>query len=371
MKHAVVVGAGVAGLATAWELQRHGWTVTCCEAANKPGLGCTRASLGLVYPLRPTTYPPAMVQASFRAWANFEQYIAEINSHSDALAAIVHRPLLEVAASQTEMNQLDGERRALEELGFAGTALSESKALSREPQLRKCHGAVIYHDVFQVRGAQLADALAGAVKAEGGELRLNSTVTELVIESGRCIAAQLSTGEHVGGDAFVVCTGASPIPGIADDEEFRMTPMRGQVIEASRPERWLNHMVYVADLDIIQGEQGATLIGATRELGAADRVSTVAGVASILERLEEYLFIPDDLVFERVSVGLRPRSRTGLPVIGRSPEAANLTVLGGLFRNGIIMGPILAKDLVESWGTDDWTLVAPYLQEIRLHQPSL
>ena len=48
-REAVVVGAGLAGAHTAWELARRGWTVTVLEQANTPAAGASGNAQGAVY----------------------------------------------------------------------------------------------------------------------------------------------------------------------------------------------------------------------------------------------------------------------------------------------------------------------------------
>ena len=45
-KKAVVVGAGVAGVSTAYQLAKRGWTVTLLEASHYPGSQCSAVAAG-------------------------------------------------------------------------------------------------------------------------------------------------------------------------------------------------------------------------------------------------------------------------------------------------------------------------------------
>ena len=45
-KQAVVVGAGVAGVSTAYQLAKRGWTVTLLEASPQPGSQCSAVAAG-------------------------------------------------------------------------------------------------------------------------------------------------------------------------------------------------------------------------------------------------------------------------------------------------------------------------------------
>ena len=49
-----------------------------------------------------------------------------------------------------------------------------------------------------------------------------------------------------------------------------------------------------------------------------------------------------DLPIDDCWAGLRPRSRDGVPVIGRVEGVSNLTIAAGHFRSGIHLAPITA-----------------------------
>ena len=50
-----------------------------------------------------------------------------------------------------------------------------------------------------------------------------------------------------------------------------------------------------------------------------------------------------DASFRAVSVGLRPATPDGLPLIGRLPAWQNVHVASGHFRNGILLAPITGE----------------------------
>jgi glycine oxidase len=51
---AVIVGAGVIGLATAWRLEQHGLKVAIIDPA--PGTAASRAAAGMLAPISEVTY---------------------------------------------------------------------------------------------------------------------------------------------------------------------------------------------------------------------------------------------------------------------------------------------------------------------------
>lgn len=188
----------------------------------------------------------------------------------------------------------------------------------------------------------------------------NAVASDLSIKAGVCSGVLLDDGRILEGDFFVFCTGATPFSGF-NIRQLTMEPTRGQVIVARNPIPWLQHMVYVDALDIIQRDDGLTLIGATCEIGQGERAATVGGIASLLARLSNCFTIPDSLRFERTTVGIRPRSPSEMPVVGLCGQAANLVVFNGLYRNGVILSAALAGTVARCCADGRWERLEPFL----------
>ncbi|MEU1847916.1 FAD-dependent oxidoreductase [Streptomyces sp. NPDC019990] len=359
MKTAVVVGGGIAGLSAAWELAKRGWNVRVCERADVTGAGCTRATLGLVYPLCPGSYAPEMVDVSFAGWRSYPAYAEEMSEMSGTRVSLLERTLLDVAVDQEELARVSSESAAYAARGFAGQVLGPAELEACEPRLMDSAGGVAYPGVLHADGAGLMSALASSLSRRGSTVMRNSPVRSLDVKSGVCRGVRLATGETLGADLVVLATGAAGFD-TGDGPVLPVEAVRGQVILAEMPRPWLGHMVYVAGLDIIQRDDGTVLIGATRERGETAPNATIAGLASILNRVSTHLSVPPELRFTGVAVGLRPRSRTTLPVVQPLSHPANVVIFNGLFRNGMVCAPTLARLLVDAVESRDWTCLAAF-----------
>jgi glycine/D-amino acid oxidase-like deaminating enzyme len=353
------VGGGIAGLSSAWELAKRGWSVTVCERADVAGAGCTRATLGLIYPLCPGSYAPEMVDVSFAAWRSYPAYAEEMSEVSGARVPLLERTLLDVAVDGEQFARLSAESASYAARGFVGHVLDPAESRACEPRLLDGAGGVAYPGVLHADGAGLLSALTSSLSRRGSTVMLNSPVRSLDVKSGVCRGVRLATGQTLGADLVVLATGAAGFD-TGDGPILRVEAMRGQVILAEMPRPWLRHMVYVAGLDLIQRDDGTVLIGATRELGETAPTATIAGMASVLNRVSAHLSVPPELLFTGVAVGLRPRSRTALPVVQSLSHPANVVVFNGLFRNGIVCAPTLAGLLVDAVESRDWTRLTAF-----------
>ncbi len=178
-------------------------------------------------------------------------------------------------------------------------------------------------------------------------MRLGESVISLKLDpSSRWRSVETDKGSTVSGEVLVLAMGVPVKPGLSLGPEIRA--WRGQVVRARQEDPWLANMVYVDGLDIIRRSDGEVLIGAMRERGADERIATVTGISSLLERLTRHLAVPPTLIFSGAQVGLRPEAREALPFCGELPNVQGVFVINGLFRNGNILGPVLGKRLAQA-----------------------
>jgi glycine/D-amino acid oxidase-like deaminating enzyme len=94
---------------------------------------------------------------------------------------------------------------------------------------------------------------------------------------------------------------------------------------------------------------GTVLVGATVEDVGFDERVTTAGVRDLLDAVCELLPEAWGATFVEARVGLRPATRDGLPLIGRSDTVPDVVYATGHYRNGVLLAPLtatLVADLV-------------------------
>jgi len=254
-----VVGAGVVGLACAWELRRRGAEVVVIERGTVGG-GVSRGNTGwvspsLTYPLpapgmvreglrqlvtggeafvlRPSLDPafvrwlwsfrrscsPARFDTGVRALLGLNRRTLELfDAYRDAGVAFEMHTAGLVVAARTP-GGLDLYRRIfrrLRELGYEGGAIDEldaAAAASLEPALDREHVAAGLHarvDRF-VRPEELTAGLADQLRAGGVEVREGSELRGLERRDGGW-ALETAPGEPVAADRVVIAAGLPTAP---------------------------------------------------------------------------------------------------------------------------------------------------------------
>ncbi|HEX5737794.1 MAG TPA: D-amino acid dehydrogenase [Hydrogenophaga sp.] len=379
-QHVCVLGAGIVGLATAWRLQRDGYTVTVIDSAHS-GAGASAAngaqlSYSYVQPLAdPSIWrqlpklllakdSPLKLQLQMdpHQWAWGLSFLAACRASVSrdtttqllrlaaqsrlALDALRSETLLDDDHSTTGKLVLypteasfaaARQQMALQRtLGSEQHALSPAECVAIEPALAhhasRFHGAVYTPSESAADCFKVCQALEQLLRARGVHFLLHTPVSGLVRQGDRVVEAQTPAGP-VHADAFVMALGTGSRR-LAASLGLRVPvyPLKG----------------YSITLDIHEGADGSGTVPNVNITDAGKKIVfarigqrlRVAGMAELVgedrrisnERIQALVaatreIFPQASPFENVNpwAGLRPATPRGLPVLGRLPAApANL-----------------------------------------------
>jgi D-amino-acid dehydrogenase len=388
----VVVGAGVVGLACAWELRRAGASVLVLERGAVGG-GVSRGNTGWVCPS--FTYPlpaPGMVREglrqlvtggeafvlrpgldpSFVRWlwsfrrncsqtrfdagvrallALNERTLELFDAYRDAGVSFeMHAAGLVVAARTRE--GLDLYRaifRRLRELGYDGGAIDEldGPALtSLEPALDASRVVAGLHarvDRF-VRPEELTAGLAESLRSNGVEIREGCELSALARRNGD-LALDTTTGRELA-DRVVIAAGL-PTTALLRGLGVRVPLVGARGYSVTLPGRGTppRHALYLAEAKLgLSPFAGGVRIAGVFELGARTADAPPDAGARLIAAARPYLagWSPDVDAPVEAWAGLRPATPDGLPLIGALPglEGAYLATGHGML--GVTLAPATA-----------------------------
>ena len=350
-----VVGAGLVGLALAYELARLGSAVTVVDGAH-PGRA-TDAGAGILSPV-------TSAEADTELWPFLRQCGAHYPALLERLAAdgadteatgyercgilsLVLRPHEEDwFAPFAELVQ----RRAPDEV----TEISPTEAKSLFPPLGPVHRVLHAPGSARVDGRGMAAALRRAAEARGvtfvpgivegvtGGGAGGRTVTSVRIEG----VGPLPCGAlAVAGGAWTAWLGerlGCPLP---------VGPTKGQIVHLGvdgETGRWPIAQPLLSHY-LVPWPGGRVACGGTFEAGAGFSVRVTA--AGLHELLRECLTVAPGLAgstYLETRVGLRPTSPDDRAVVGRLPGWANAWVATGHGANGLLQGPYSARALART-----------------------
>jgi len=394
-RSAVVVGAGMAGLATAWFLQEAGVEVTvvdrACVAAGAswgnagwlapaltvplPEPAALRLGLRtLLSPASPVYIPPradlrlARFLYSFtrnctgRHWQVAMGALAALNRRSldayDELAkGGVAEPTQEgepcliaftsPAARAPFTEELRGVRAAGQRVDYE--LLTGAEARAEEPALSQRIGAALrLHGQRHLNPGAYVGSLADAVRERGGKL-IGGVAVRRVRDLGREVAVLGTNGTELRADVAVLAAGAWLNP-LAAPFGVRAPVQSGRGYSFSMPAEGLpSRPTYFAGQRVVctpLGEDRVRVAG-MMEFTGPDRPVDPRRVKAVVDAAGPLLPGADFARRTDEWAGPRPCTADGLPLVGptRSPR---VHVCGGHGMWGIALGPLTGKLLAES-----------------------
>lgn len=392
MTTAIVIGAGMVGLSTAWHLQEHGVEVTVIDREGVAA-GASWGNAGYLAPAKTLpladpsvwTYgpkalidPDAALHVPFRFDPGLWDFLARFVAHGTmrawhrAMAGLA--PINALALEAFDELTAGGVDGLTSEGPFVVGFTDDAQATSFLDEARRVRGHGLEVEVERLDdpgtlAPQLSDAvtaayrmdgqrfiepgpfvhaLGDAVSARGGALRAGNAVTE--VTTGGAPGVILDTGERLTADSVVIATGAW-MPQLARPLGVKVRVQAGRgysfSVDSDEPAR---HPVYLpAQRIACTPYQGRLRIAGTMEFLRPDEPARERRMRAMINQVEG-LFRGVDLEDRRDEwVGSRPVTPDGLPLVGAT-AARGVYVAGGHGMWGIVLGPatgrLLAKQIV-------------------------
>ena len=359
----IVVGGGIIGCATAYELAKAGSKVTLFERAI-PGAEASSAAAGLLTVGGPRRSGPFQ-KLALDSWARYPDIARELRDVTgvdvEHMTTGTLYPLFDRAESAEAEEQL---RWPLaKEMGMRvveGTELREMEP-GLSPDVK---AALFVRADHWVNNQRLVTAYASAAAGRGVALRTAVEVSQLLAD-GRRVIGVATAGERFEADCVLLAAGAWSAP-LAASLGLRLpvVPVRGQMVAVSNVPALLRHAVHGHQGYLTPRPSGELLIGATVEHVGFERAVTPAGIAQLLTGAIAVLPNLQNRPITRTWCGFRPGTPDDMPVLGPWPDVEGLFVATGHYRNGILLAPATAALMTQAiLGGGVHDLIRPFLPD--------
>jgi glycine oxidase len=359
----VIVGGGVIGLLTAFNLASEGQRVVLLDRSGV-GQESSWAGGGIVSPLYPWRYSPAVTALAH--WS--QDFYPQLGERLFAATGIDPQ----VHVTGLYWLDLDDQAEALawaEREGRPLRAVDISAVHDAVPVLGSGFSRAIYMaDVANVRNPRLVKSLKTALQTMPNvTLHEHCEVSGFIRDGERVRGVKSSAGE-MRGDQVVLAAGAwsGELLGTLG-LELPVEPVKGQMILYKCASDFLSSMVLAKGRYAIPRRDGHILIGSTLEHEGFDKTPTDAALESLKASALELIPALADAELVGHWAGLRPGSPEGIPYIGEVPGFTGLWLNCGHYRNGLVLAPASCRLFVDVMlGREPVIDPAPYAPAGRL-----
>ena len=343
----VVVGGGVVGCATAFALARCGCSVTLLErhgiAAHASGV-----SAGNLNPLHGAV--PALVPMALRAFRLHAEVRAALQALGCTDYVVTPVSRLHLAYEGSEQQPLDALARLFNaHSGFAARWLERTELFRVAPYLdRTAQFGLLTEGAAALNGHDFTCSLAAGASRLGCAIRLEEVMG--VTSRGDAITGVVTRGGTLPCDAVVFATGAwvgelKSWLGV----DVPVEPVKGELLRMSLPRAQLQHDLTSGATSIYRRAGDEVWIGTTwHKFGLDEQPSPEARAELLKEGARILPEIDRGDVLDHVA-GLRPVSRTGLPLVLRAGPWRNAFVANGAGAKGMLLSVAIAATLCESY----------------------
>ena len=367
----LVIGGGIIGCATAYELAKAGCRVTLLER-GMPGAEASSAAAGILAPVGTTRRSDPFQRLALDSWRRYPDVARELR---DATGVDVEHM---TTGTLYPLSGREAEQEARAELRWPlaaemGMRVVEGRELRElEPALAPGITAALFvRGDHWVNNQRLVTAYAAAAAERGVGIRAGVEVTRLLAEGSR-VRGAVAAGERIEADRVLLAAGAWSGPLAASiGLELPVVPVRGQMLAVSNVPALLRHAFHGHQGYLTPRPSGELLVGATVEHVGFERAMTPEGIAHLVNGAIAALPALRNRPITRTWCGFRPGTPDDMPILGPWPGLDGLSVATGHYRNGILLAPAtaahMAGAIVDGAVSD---LIKPFLPD-RLFDRSL
>lgn len=347
---AVVVGAGVIGLACALRAAQAGLGVRVLER-SEPGSGASGVAAGMLAPVGEATWgEEALLDAALASHAMWPEFAAELSEAGEVETSLLRSGALHVALDADEAAELKRRFELMVSLGLDAEWLTGRQCRELEPGLGPSTYAGVYapHEAG-VDPVAIVAALRRACERVGVEVVSGAEVVGGIADGDALRGVVTADGEEHAAETTVLAAGAwsGDAEWLPESVRPPVRPVKGQILTLRGPagDPFAGRIVVSERVYLVPRADGRLIAGATVEEMGFDTRITAGGVYELLR--EAYRALPDvgEMELERAVAGLRPGTPDNVPIVGPG-VIEGLVLATGHFRNGILLAPLTAAGVV-------------------------
>ena len=344
----VIIGGGVSGCSTAYQLSKAGVQVSILER-EEIAAEASSAAAGLLSPTEVLTGPKAVADLFLASWSMTAEIIVEIEAASGVQVEYFRRGALHVLTNTDDQSSLRRYAEIWKAQGSDVKWLTGDQVYLYEPLLDHTFDAALYvPEAASIRPRLMTRAYAEAARKYGANFYEHTEVTGIEQHSGKVIGVQTAQGQTIACDGIVIATGAwSAHIGNWLGLTIPVFPARGQILSLKQPATPLKYTIIGNGIYIVPKIDNTIYVGATVEQAGFDKSNTAGGIAGLLSSAIQLVPELAHAAIVDIWSGLRPWSQDSYPILGKAPGWENVILATGHGPGGFELSAITGKTIAE------------------------
>ncbi|WP_174616018.1 NAD(P)/FAD-dependent oxidoreductase [Virgibacillus ihumii] len=349
MKKIIVIGAGILGASTAYQLAKSGAEVIVVDRRDSGQ--ATDAAAGIVAPWLSKRRNKAWYKLAKGGARIYQDLIEELAADGETNTGYAKAGALNLHTDEEKLTAMKEHamkrREDAPEIGEL-TILDDKETKKMFPLVSEKYSALHVSGAARVDGRALRSALLRGAEKHGATI-IHGDAT--LFQENANITGIHVNNEYISADEVIAATGAwtpqllKPL-GI----QFDIRPQRAQIVHLQMPGTTLDNWPVVKPPfnQYMLTFSDRIVVGATQENNVGfDRRITAGGLQFILRNAFETAPELENATVLETRVGFRPMTPESVPVIGRLPGYTGLLHANGLGSSGLTMGPYVGKQLAD------------------------
>lgn len=350
MKKVIIIGSGILGASTAYQLAKSGAQVTVIDRQDAGR--ATDAAAGIICPWISQRRNKAWYALAKGGAAYYSSLIKQLEEDGETETGYRQVGAISLHTDSVKLDKM--EERAVKrredapEIGNV-RQLDPSETVELFPPLSPEYSAVHISGAARVNGRALRQALVKASEKHGAIYIAGSAE---IIYTGNIVTGARVGGNTYAADTVIVAAGAwadellAPL-GIT----LQLSAQKAQIVHLQLEDKQTNNWPVVmppTNQYILSFDDGKVVIGATHEDDMDfDQRITAGGLHEIFDKALTTAPGLADGTFVEARVGYRPFTPNSLPIIGEVPGYQGLLLANGLGASGLTVGPFLGNQLAK------------------------
>lgn len=345
----VVIGGGLVGLFTAWELARRNVGLVLLLEAHALASGASSKNTGGLFAGQASAHFPESYRGLLLRAREAYSRLAEHSPFSESEIGFSRNGSLNVSGDWpgTLSEFISAECRR----GNRIEPVCGRELRSFEPELAtSLSDGFFCPDDATVHPLRAMLAVRDDLQRHGGIIQTDTRVRRLVTTANGSQTLSTSEGDVTSGCVVVTTGWEAAVLSEQAGCPLPIDAVKGQAV-ATRRINWQLRTNVIGEQMVRQLPDGQVIAGGTLEHVGPDLAPTERGAEEVIGAARRTFPRLQDVPFVSTWVGLRPHTPDDMPVIDRVPGSETSWIAAGHFTKGLLLAPLTGQ-LVAEWIVD-------------------